>query len=87
MTTDLLANYDLFLVFEKKNTASSYIQFEWLSFDMGGVIICLWKGTANPELKNVTAFTCGGQNSISGNSFVLRSRYVIGSFWLHNDFG
>jgi hypothetical protein len=75
--TDLLASYDLFLLFGKKILPS-------LTFSLSD---CLWKYIRNPELKNVTAFTCGGQNSISGKSFVFMSRYVIGSCWLHNDFG
>jgi ABC-type transporter Mla maintaining outer membrane lipid asymmetry permease subunit MlaE len=30
----------------KEDTVSSYSQFEWLSFDVSGVITCLWKGIA-----------------------------------------
>jgi hypothetical protein len=38
------------------------------------------KTTTVSYMNNVTAFTCGVRSSISGNCFVLRSRYVSGLY-------
>jgi hypothetical protein len=51
------------------------------------VTVCLRKGIAEPSVLEDNCFHVWGPSSISWNSFVLKSSYVIGLSWLHNDSG
>jgi hypothetical protein len=44
------------------------------------------EGIANPSVLEDNCFHVWGPSSVSGNWFALKSRYVIGLCWLHNDF-
>jgi hypothetical protein len=99
--TDLSSSYDLFLAsavsyiqFEwpggecrHGSQVCSFLEAWICLLTCEAVTRSLRKGTATPSVLEDNCFLVWGPSSISGNCFVLKSRYVIGLCWLHNDFG